>query len=133
MSQKKRVSVGAVRHRRTLFLNSVDEGVSALNEMNAKEARRVIWRTRDRGVAVGHRTRGERVLAERPTDAEDDLWYVAARRAMDSRGTRGQVMVTPEVVRAERFEIVYFWIAKRSCARSGVGRSSLVHWCEHER
>jgi hypothetical protein len=31
-----------VRHRRTLFLNSVDEGVSALNEMNAKEARRVI-------------------------------------------------------------------------------------------
>src|ERR687895_952742 len=94
--------------------------------MNGKEARRVIG-GRDRGVAVGHRTRGERVLAERPTDAEDDPWYVAARRAMDSRGTRGQVMVTPEVVRAERFEIVYFWIAKRSCARSGVGRSSLVH------
>src|ERR671918_14500 len=34
--KKSGFSVGAVRHRRTLFLNSVDEGVSALNEMNAK-------------------------------------------------------------------------------------------------
>ena len=94
--------------------------------MNAKEARRVIG-GRGMGWRWAIERPGEGVVAERPTDAEDHLWYVAARRAMDSRGTRGQVMVTPEVVRAERFEIVYFWIAKRSSARSGVGRSSLVH------
>ena len=46
---KNRVRVGAVRHPRTLFFNSVDEGVSALNEMNAKEARRVMADAGSRG------------------------------------------------------------------------------------
>jgi hypothetical protein len=76
--------VGAVRHRRTLFFNSVDEGVSALNEMNAKEARRVIGGRGIEGWRWAIERPGEGVVAERPTDAEDDLWYVAARRAMDS-------------------------------------------------
>jgi hypothetical protein len=76
--------VGAVRHRRTLFFNSVDEGVSALKEMNAKEARRVIGGRGIEGWRWAIERPGEGFVAERPTDAEDDLWYVAARRAMDS-------------------------------------------------
>jgi hypothetical protein len=52
--------------------------------MNAKEARRIIGGCGIEGWRWAIERPGEGVVAERPTDAEDDLWYVAARRAMDS-------------------------------------------------
>jgi hypothetical protein len=52
--------------------------------MNAKEARCVIGGRGIEGWRWAIELPGEGVVAERPTDAEDDLWYVAARRAMDS-------------------------------------------------
>jgi hypothetical protein len=53
-----------VRHRGTLFFNSVDEGVSALNEMNAQEARRVIGGGGIEGLRWAIERPGEGVVAE---------------------------------------------------------------------
>jgi hypothetical protein len=96
-----------VRRRRSLYFETVDQGVEAVRELNRKEQKRS---GRERGWRWAFERYPDGVVGERPTDSEDDLWRLSARRFMTSPGSGADYLVTPQVVREERIEKVALWI-----------------------